>query len=308
MPTQLEIEFAWNDLTLAGTLHLPEGSHSPPAVVMMQGSGPTDRDSEGYFPPIRDSFLDRGIAVFSFDKPGVGGSSGDWRDHALEDRTSQALAALETLSARPDIDRMRLGVWGHSQGGWLAQILASRGPDLSFAICSSGPAIGIAEQDLHGCEHSMRANGHPEEEIEKALHFLAALHREAARRTDFGAVDEALLSGARDQPWYGYLTIDDDADWRFMCRVMSEDYDPVITMSQIRCPYLAVYGGLDLLVPSWESARASGDALHRAGNPDAAVVVFPEGDHRLQEPGTGEFVPGYLGLITNWAARLVTGP
>lgn len=304
---EVELEFGWGGLTLAGTLHLPEGYRPAPTVLMMQGSGPTDRDSEGYFPPIRKAFLDRGIAVFSFDKPGVGGSSGDWRDHALEDRTSQALAALEALSAHPGIDGTRLGVWGHSQGGWLAQILASRRPDLSFAICNSGPAIGIAEQDLYGCEHTMRSKGHTEEEIERALRFLAALHQEAAHGTGFGVVDEAIVTDARDQPWYGYLTIDDATDWRFMCRVMSEDYDPVVTMSQIRCPYLAVYGGLDLLVPAWESARASGDALHSAENLDAAVVVFPGGDHRLQDPETGKLAPEYLDLITDWAARRVAG-
>jgi pimeloyl-ACP methyl ester carboxylesterase len=305
--TELELDFGWNGLSLTGSVHLPPGPGPHPALLMMQGSGPTDRDSQGYFPPIRRGFLDRGMAVFSFDKPGVGESDGDWREYALEGRTSQALAAVGALSAHPDIDDERLGVWGHSQGGWLTQILASRRSDLSFAICSSGPAIGIAEQDLYGCEHTMRADGHSEEEIQRALGFLAALHREASRGTDYGTVDGAILSPAREQPWYGYLTIDDPADWRFMCLVMAEGYEPVTTISQIRCPYLAVYGGLDLLVPAWESAWASGDALHRAGNPDGTVVVFPGGDHRLLDADTGEFVPGYLDLIADWAARKVAG-
>ena len=60
---------------------------------MMQGSGPADRDGNGYFPHIRDTFLSRGLATFAFDKPGIGASMGDWRDYALRGRAKQAVAA-----------------------------------------------------------------------------------------------------------------------------------------------------------------------------------------------------------------------
>src|SRR4051812_31423527 len=99
--------------------HPPPAPAPPfhPAVLMLQGSGPADRDSGGYFPPIRDAFLARGIAVFSFDKPGIGSSTGDWRHYALMDRADQALAALALLREHHVIDGARVGVWGQSQGG-----------------------------------------------------------------------------------------------------------------------------------------------------------------------------------------------
>jgi len=99
-----DIIFAWGDVRLAGTLHLPASPPPHPAVVMLQGSGPADRDSGGYFPPIRDAFLSRGIATFSFDKPGIGGSSGDWRQYDLADRTGQALTAIAAMRAHDAID------------------------------------------------------------------------------------------------------------------------------------------------------------------------------------------------------------
>lgn len=302
-----ELSFSWEGLHLAGTLHLPGSTGPHPTVLMMQGSGPSDRDNDGYFVPLRKAFLDAGFAVYSFDKPGIGASTGEWRDHALEGRASQSMAALASLAEDPRVDGGRLGVWGHSQGGWLVQMLASRLPDLSFAISNSGPAIGIEEQDLYGCEHTMRARGHPEDEIEEALAFLASLHAEARRDAGYEEVEHLLLREARTRPWCGYLAVDDDADWAFTRAVVSERYEPIAALRSIRCPYLAVFGAADLLVPAWESARATADALSEAGNRDVTIVVFPGRDHRLQDPDTGQLAEGFSDLVTGWAARRVRG-
>ena len=302
-----ELSFSWGGLHLAGTLHLPDSTGPHPTVLMMQGSGPSDRDNDGYFVPLRKAFLDAGIAVYSFDKPGVGGSTGEWRDHALEGRASQSIAALDSLAEDPRVDEGRLGVWGHSQGGWLVQMLASRLPDLCFAISNSGPAIGIEDQDLYGCEHTMRARGHPEDEIEEALDFVASLHAEARRDTGYQEVQNLLLREARTRPWYGYLAVDDNADWAFTRAVVSERYEPIAALRSVHCPYLAVFGAADLLVPAWEGARATANALGEAGNRDATIVVFPGRDHRIQDPDTGQLAEGFSDLVTGWAGRRVRG-
>ena len=303
--TTEDLTFAWNGLDLAGTLHFPahEGPH--PAVLMMQGSGPADRDSDGYFPPIREAFLQRGIATFAFDKPGIGDSTGDWREHMFEGRASQALAALELLRSHPAVDAGRVGIWGHSQGGWLAQILASRLPELAFAIANSGPSINVELQDLYGCEHTMRAEGHSEDDIKQALEFLDALHDAARRGDPYETVEADMLINAREQPWYGYFQIDDPETWNFACISAAEHYEPVEALSQIRCPFLAIYGALDVLVPAWQSAEESGRALHKAGNRDATIVVFPSGNHRILDATTGDFATGYLNLLGDWIARRV---
>ncbi|CAN5527042.1 hypothetical protein BH23CHL2_BH23CHL2_22650 [soil metagenome] len=298
-----DLTFRWNDLELAGTLHCPDASDPHPAVLMMQGSGPADRDSNGYFPPIREAFLQRGIATFAFDKPGIGESTGDWRDHGFDDRAGQALAALDLMRDHPSIDGERVGIWGHSQGGWLAQILAARLPDLHFAIANSGPSINPQFQDKYGCEHTMRAEGHSEEEIEQALVFLDAVHDAARRGDDYETVQADLLHDARQHSWYGYLTLEDAETWSFIARSAAERYEPVKALSRIRCPFLAIYGAQDLLVPAWQSARESSDALHKSGNSDATIVVFPQGDHRIRDAATDDFATGYLDLLGDWTAR-----
>lgn len=303
--TAEELSFEWSGLTLAGTLHTPAsapgtqaGDGPFPTVLLMQGSGPADRDSGGYFPPIRDNFNRRGIATFSFDKPGCGRSTGQWMHYALYGRADQADAALDVLGNHPSVDAEALGIFGHSQGGWLTQILAARRDDLAFAVSSSGPSITVNEQNLFGCEHTMRAAGHDQTEIDEALRFIVQVTAAATEEQDFATVTNRLIAPAQQRPWYGYLAMDDAAEWEFAKLLASEDHHPCTELAKVSCPYLAVFGGLDVLVPAWSGAHESGEALRDAPSDDTTVVVFPGGDHRMQDDGF--FVPGYLDLLGDW--------
>ncbi len=300
--TTQPLSFSWRDLTLVGTLHLPEGSGPHPAIVMLQGSGESDRDSFGYFPPIRDVLLQRGVAVYSYDKPGIGESNGDWRNYALYDRADQGMAAIEAVRSADGIDPERVGVWGHSQGGWIVQILAADHPELPFVVASAGPAIDVTAQDLYGCEQMLRKAGLPEAEIERSLAAFGAVHDAALRGDDFASVQQ-IFEGARNEQWAQYLPIESEALWRMMCAFTQEAYDPPSTLARIRCPFLAVFGSLDLLVPARESARICSEALDEAGNTNSAVAVFSGANHRLLIDDTGEFVDGYLDMLAAWVAR-----
>jgi pimeloyl-ACP methyl ester carboxylesterase len=300
---QQNIIFEWRDISLAGTLHLPSTAGPHPAVLMLQGSGPGDRDADGFFPQIRDTFLSHGIAVYSFDRPGCGSSTGDWRHYALYDRTDQAVAALDLLRKHEAIDAQRVGVWGHSQGGWLVQMLGAQDQTLAFVIANSGAAITVDEQNLAGCAQTMRESGKSDEEIAQALVFLDAMHSAARRGDDYDTANRQLLAAARGQSWYGYLDIADADDWGLMCRFASEEYEPATALRRIRSSFLAVYGALDPLVPAWQSAGITSTALREAGNPDVTIAIFPNGNHRMLVKKDGEFVTGYLDLLGDWAAR-----
>lgn len=303
--SRLDVNLAWAGITLAGTLHLPVAPPPHPAVLMLQGSGPANRDGGDYFPPIRDAFLARGIAAFSFDKPGIGGSTGDWRHYALFDRVDQAQAAIAFLRAHEAVDADRVGVWGQSQGGWMVQLIAARMPGLAFAIANSGPGIPPREQNHYGCEHTMRAAGRPEEEIARAVAFIDALDAAAARGDDYTTVERELLAPAREASWNEYFTIDNATDWEFMCRFAADRYEPAAALAQVRCPFLAIFGELDPLLPAWESAQIYGKALRDGGNTDATIVVFPQGNHRIRVDDGSAFATGYLDLLADWSAHRV---
>ena len=267
---------------------------------MLQGSGPSDRDNDDYFPPLKAELVARGLAVYSFDKPGTGQSEGDWRDYGLEERAAQAVAALDLLRGLPEIDRRRLGIFGHSQGGWLVQMLAGRVSDLVFAITSSGPSLTLEEQNLYGCEHTMRAEGHSEDNIEHALAFLRRAHKAALRGDDFATIERDWLAEARAQPWYGYFDIADERDWNLAQIFAREHFDPLEALAGVRCPFLAIFGGRDPLLPAWRGAEEVGTTL--SDNPDATVIVFPGANHRMRDE-RGELAAGYIDLLGAWAAR-----
>lgn len=305
MRRAVELVVPFRDIELAGSLHLPDGAPPVPAVVMLQGSGPADRDADGYFAPIRSTFLEAGLAVFSADKPGCGSSGGSWLEHGLDDRLDQALEMLAAVRSHPDVDARRVGAWGQSQGGWLAQMLAAhpRGP--AFSIVNSGPTITLPEQDLYGVEHTMRGDGAGEDAIAAAVRFVREVHRLARAGVDWATADAELFAPARGEPHYGYLAIDDDAggEWQLVQRFLAEDHRPIECLRAARCPVLAVFGGRDVLLPAWTGAEETAAALAARPEPDAAdlVVLFPDGDHRIRR-GDGEFVAGYLDLLAQWAA------
>ncbi len=268
---------------------------------MAQGSGPADRDCGGYFEPIRATFLDRGVATYAFDKPGCGESTGDWRHDGLEDRVDQVIAALELVRNHRSVAADRVGLWGQSQGGWLVQKVAGRRVELGFAIANSAPTIPVSEQVLYDCEQSMRGRGFGEGDLQAALDLARELYDHAAQGSDHRSISIQVLDRARRQPWYdAFPTIEDSDDWEHLKLLLREPHDPLSDLEGIACPFLAVYGGLDVLLPPWRGAEESGRALAASESGDVTVVVFPVGDHRIQDPRTERFVTGYLDLLGAW--------
>ena len=303
--SELELSFNWEGLGLAGALHLPAGGGPHPAVLMAQGSGPADRDSGGYFCPIRQTFLDQGIATFAFDKPGCGASAGDWRHYGLDERADQLVGAIELIRGHETIDSERVGIWGHSQGGWLVQRLA-RTPTLAFAIASSAPSISVQQQILYDVTLTIRNRGHGEEDTRDAIALTKAIQNAAAAGVSYEAVRDDLLAPASRHGWYeDFPAITDVDDWRHLQMLCASAHDPVADLERVACPFLALYGGLDELLPPWRGAKQSGKALAESPCDDATVVVFPTGDHRLQDDD-GAMVPGYLNLLGDWAATRCT--
>lgn len=302
----LELTFRWDGETLVGSLRLPRGAGPHPAVIMAQGSGPADRGSGRFFGPIADTFVDQGVATFAFDKPGCGRSSGDWRQYGLSGRADQLVVAIDLIRDHPEIDGQRVGLWGHSQGGWLTQMLAGRPVDLAFAVANSAPTIGVPEQILYDARQTMGGDGFDEDETEEALDLVRALRQAAMDGTDFESMVAELLEPSRDRSWFAsFPPIDDAGDWTHLSLLVSDPYEPVSALAGVECPFLAVYGALDPLLPPWQGMEESGRALGEAPTTDATVVVFPNGNHRIQVPGTETFVDGYLDLLGRWVSDRV---
>jgi uncharacterized protein len=296
-----ELTVARGDLALAGTLWVPKGGRPSATVYMHPGSGPSDRDNGVFFPPIREHLLAAGFAVCSFDKRGIGGSSGRWEDAGILEQADDALAAVDALVAMEDV-RGRLGLYGHSQGAWVVLEAASRGAaPVSFVVTSSGPGVTPAEQERYSALTYLQRKGLSPDAIEQGMRgfdLIVELLREGV------AFDEARLRIAEDGPGSVYEELDlpfvpeDEAVWNFAAGIL--DYESRVALRRIRIPLLGVFGGDDPIVPVEQSVAAFREAVR----PELlSVAVFPGADHRLHVDG--RLADSYLNVLTSFVSSVV---
>jgi uncharacterized protein len=291
MLSTLELRAANGELSLAGTLHRPDGKPRA-TVLMVPGSGPSDRDNDVYFPTIRAGLLDRGIAAASFDKRGVGGSTGDWRDTGPAEQAADVAAQLACLRETPGVDPARLGLFGHSQGGWVVLEAAAADPSVAFVITNSGPGVTMARQERFATEAHMTAAGAPAEAVAGALaaqDALIALVR--------GGADIETVQAAAAEDGHGP---GDAAELELVRRWL--DHDPRPALERLTCPLLAIFGGKDLVTPVGDSIAVFRAA--RAGRPgELHIEMLVGGNHRLQigEPPT--LHPAYHRTLGDWILR-----
>jgi pimeloyl-ACP methyl ester carboxylesterase len=292
MPSTLDLRATNGELVLAGTLHLPDGE-ARGTVLMVPGSGPSDRDNDVYFPAIRAGLLERGIAAASFDKRGVGESTGDWRDTGPAEQAADVAAQLACLRAH-GVDPARLGLFGHSQGGWVVLEVAAEDPSVAFVITNSGPGVTMARQERFATEAHMVAAGAPADAVAGALATQDGLIALVRAGADF---DTVRAAAGEDGHGPG-----DDAELELVRSWL--DHDPRPALERLTCPLLAIFGARDLVTPVADSI-----AVFRAAREDAhgglEIATLPGGDHRLQTGEPPALHPAYDATLGDWIVQHV---
>lgn len=303
-------------IDLAGALSLPESPGPFPAVVLVSGTGPNTRDEEvdGHkvFTVLADALVRRGLAVLRYDKRGVGGSGGVYRDATTADFATDATAAVRFLKARPDIDPLRVGVLGHSEGGVIAPLVAAADTEVAFIVMMAAPAIrgdklfvaqSVKVAKLYGAPEAYVA-GRQAFDRELYAAVLAAPTAEAARVGAKAIVARGVESKLVDPGEADGLAKSIASPWqRYFL-----GHDPAAVLRGLKSPVLAVYGGLDAQVPAADNASVAREALR--GVRDASVVELPGLNHLLQRAETGSpqeyaeidetISPRALELMASW--------
>jgi fermentation-respiration switch protein FrsA (DUF1100 family) len=302
-------------ITLAGTLTLPPGNGPFPAVVFITGSGPQDRDEtileHRPFLVLADALTRRGIATLRVDDRGVGKSGGKPQGCTTLDFVEDVRAELDWLAERPEINRAGIGVLGHSEGGLIAPIIATKSDRARFVVMLAG--TGMTGEQIMYAQNALieRAEGASEEQIKRDRIDSQRLYEtlraaksdadvEAALRT-FVAADpkhkaerEAAAPTIRS-PWLRtFLTL-----------------DPIPYLEKVRVPVLALSGERDLQVPK-ENLPLIEAALRRAKNADITARVLPGLNHLFQHAKSGSpseystieetFAPEAIKLVCDWIA------
>ncbi len=130
------------------------------------------------------------------------------------------------------------------------------------------------------------------------------MHDAAMTGVGYPTVERDLLQPARAETWYGYLGVDDEAESGLLRALVMEQFVPVDSLRDVSCPFLAVFGGRDVLLPAWRCAQETGDALRAGTGQDATVVVFPTGDHRIRAEYRG-YASGHLHLLGDRTERRI---
>jgi len=275
---------------LAATLTVPPGKGPFPAVLLMAGSGPHDRDESimGHKPflVLADYLTRKGIVVLRADKRGVGKSTGDYSQAVMADFAADAEAGVAYLKTRSEVDVHKIGLVGHSEGGVEALMAAVNNHDVDFVIMMAGPGVRgdqLLPAQLRLIEQSA---GKSSEEIEKDVatqnDVLAAVEKDKDDTALEKDLREKLAGKVPDEQIEMQVKVVSSAWFRGLL-----DYDPTVTLAKLTCPVLAINGEKDLQVPPDQNLPPIRKALAASGNKNYEVDELPGLNHLFQTAKTG---------------------
>ncbi len=288
---------------LSGTLTLPRSEGQFPAVVLITGSGPQNRDEEIFghrpFLVLSDYLTRQGIAVLRVDDRGVGGSTGNTLQATTEDFAGDVLAGIEYLKSRKEIDPTRIGLIGHSEGGIIAPIVAVQSPDVAFIVMMAG--TGLTGEEIIYLQSDLinRAEGAGNETIATNEALTKRIFSIVKQEQNDTVADEEIRKllkaemanmSEEEKKLSGYSEANLDTQIKAILSPWMRfflTYDPKPTLMKVKCPVLAINGEKDLQVPPEENLPAIEDALKAGGNKDYTIKEMPGLNHLFQTAQTG---------------------
>jgi len=313
-------------INLAGTLTLPNKEGVFPVVVLISGSGPQNRDEEllGHKPflVLSDFLTKNGIAVLRYDDRGIAMSKGDFKTATSADFATDVERAIAYLKTRKEINKKKIGLIGHSEGGLIAPMVASNSKDVAFIVLLAG--TGIQGDSLLLLQKKLieEASGVSKEDIQKG---------QSSNRKAFDIVNQStsLEQLNSDLTIYFKQILKDNPNTQKPAEMSDDDfvklqvkqiaspwmqyfikYNPAPALEKVKCPVLAINGEKDLQVPPKENLEAIKNALTKGGNKKVTTKELPNLNHLFQECETGSpdeyakieqtFSPIALTEILNW--------
>jgi uncharacterized protein len=236
-----------------------------------------------------------GIGVVTFDRRGEGASTGDSTRGRFDLQVEDVLAVADAAEAA------RIGLWGISQGGWVAPLAAVASEEVAFLVLIASTGVTPAEQMMYAVGEQLRMAGYGEDVVARSLElrrrFDDWVHGRATEPQEALAAD---LRAGMDEPWWGQVwlppTLLDEESRRLWIEEM--DFDPRPVFAHVRVPALLFYGEAD----SWTPVEASIEAWREARGDGVEIVVVPGAEHDLTR-SDGSLAPEYESTLVEWLKR-----
>jgi dipeptidyl aminopeptidase/acylaminoacyl peptidase len=305
-PAARDVTFADGPVRLAGTLLMPGTPGRHPAIVFLHGSGAEGRFANRW---LAQRFARAGFVALIYDKRGVGASTGDWQSAGFSELADDAVAGVRLLQSLPEVVATKVGIYGHSQGGTIAPLVADRAGDLAFVIASAAGGTDPAATEEYSVGNSIGLRSLPPAEASDARAFVHAIVDVAYRGHSRAELD-AAASRFRTRSWYFEPPPADNFYWSFARRIAP--YRPAPYWRKVKAPVLLLYGASDERIPPQRDGSAIVAALHAGGNARVSLKLFAAADHNfllpLRNGGWPKHVPGYAETLTRWAKAQVGSP
>jgi hypothetical protein len=275
------IHFQFQSDTIEGVVNLPNKKYSlgerTPLVIFVHGDGELERDAYGYYQPIWNELAKKGIASMSWDKKGIGQSTGKWLNQSMEDRAKEVIAAIEFIQADANFDFSTIGLIGFSQAGWVMPKVATLSDFPDFIISVSG-AINWKRQSNYLTRTRMEQEGADEATIEAGV-----------RQNE---IDFNLYNNENTYPEYvAYQEKKCENEKETDCDFMSEERfyfvknniasDAEEDLKNIQCPIFGVFGTEDLNVDFEESHQTYERIFSENNTDNYQLKIYPEAEHGL---------------------------
>ncbi|MDB5210879.1 MAG: hypothetical protein JWQ30_1706 [Sediminibacterium sp.] len=315
------------------TFTKPNGEGKFPAVIIITGSGTQDRDgtigTHKTYAVLADYLTKNGIAVLRVDDRGIGGTTlgNDIDKITSEDFAKDVETGIAYLQSREDVDRKKIGLIGHSEGGMIAPLVASRRNDVGFIVLLAGPGISGGDIWNYQMEAGMIKPGLNEKDHEKAAQLVRDCFAAFKKSTEYNRVKANIhiayniwKRNVPDTMETRLLTVKGDKpfiDWADQMKAYHAlywtnyffNYQPAPALQKVKCPVLALNGESDVQVTSKENLAGIEAALQKGKNKNYLVKSLPNINHMFQTCKTPQddyekleetFSPAVLQLIGDW--------
>lgn len=304
------VSFTNKEVTLAGTLYKPKDKGPHPAIVFLHGSGSATRwDWAPYF---AEKFAELGFISLIFDKRGCGESTGSWIEASLDDLSWDAIAGLDYLSGRPDVNSKNMGMWGFSNSGWVITNALNFTNKIAFLISVSGGGLTPREIEVYGYQNALKRGNFSEAEVNEGMRLVNQYLNYLADGQNREGLLESITA-AKSKPWYTALNIgrvlpseENRKNWSWV-----GNWSPERSIEKVKMPALIIFGEADMNTEPVASADRWIKGLKTAGNSNYELLTFKGASHgiRMGEHHASsvlfwqEFATGYVESVLNWMEK-----